>query len=107
MSTKFKKNVDEMVAEFPMKVWVYSEPDGGFSVQSPRLATCFASGDTLPKALHNFKYALFDYFDIPLAKQNTNMITYKFVDLPEPDVEDERELGEIDINLNQLVGAVG
>ena len=104
MATKYKQNLEEMVAQFPMKVYIYSEPDGGFSVQAPRLATCFASGKTLREALHNYKFAMFDYFDIPMAKQDPNMVTYKFVEIPD-EHQEEQNLGEVNINLEQLVGA--
>ena len=94
-----------MFTEFPLKINVYSEPDGGYSISSPRLATCFASGDSLRDALHNFKFAMFDYFDIPLSKQNPNMVTYKFVDIPDGGHQ-EQNLGEANINLEQLVGSL-
>lgn len=103
-TNKLHARVSEMVAEFPMKIVVYGEPEGGFSIQAPRLATCFASGDTLSQALRNFKFAIFDYYDIPMAKQDPNLVSYKFIDLPEPNTEVEEEFAEVDVNIRQLVG---
>ena len=96
------KSILEMVTEFPMTIWIYSEEDGGFSIQSARLATCFASGDTLKQALNNFKFAMFDYFDVPLAKQDTNLVSYKFIELP--DASNPESVSEVNINVEQLVG---
>jgi len=59
----------EMARIFPIVVSVHRAEDGGYWVEAPQLGGCFSSGDTVAIALHNFKLAIFDYFDIPLKLQ--------------------------------------
>jgi predicted RNase H-like HicB family nuclease len=47
------------------KVVLYTEEEGGYSVEVPALPGCFSQGDTLEEALANIKEAIECYLDEP------------------------------------------
>jgi predicted RNase H-like HicB family nuclease len=76
-----------MASAFPATVVVHKATDGGYWVESPQFGGCFASADTIRRALDDFKYCLFDYFDIPKKSQKPNGLRYVSTDFPEPTSE--------------------
>lgn len=79
-----KEALRTMAETFPLIVVVHAAEDDGFWIESPQLGGCFAEGATVGKALHNYKFAIFDYFDIPKRYQKTEAFRIEAVDLPEP-----------------------
>ncbi|HXG09917.1 MAG TPA: type II toxin-antitoxin system HicB family antitoxin [Gemmataceae bacterium] len=48
-----------------LKVVLYKEDDGGYSVEVPALPGCFSQGDSLEEALANIKEAIECHLDEP------------------------------------------
>lgn len=81
---KVPKSVRKMAQAFPATGKVHKAEDGGYWVESPQLTGCFASGDTVGETLHNFKFAIFEYFDVPKKYQNPNFLEIQMKEIPEP-----------------------
>jgi len=87
MKKTTKKTTDtlrEMVNVLPVVVSVHKAEDGGYWVEAPLLGGCFSAGKTLSEALHNFKFAIFEYFDVPTRLQKPDSLELRALDIPEP-----------------------
>ena len=89
MNKSTKDKLLEMASAFPATAVVHKAADGGYWVESPQFGGCFASGDTVAAALHDFKLCLFDYFDIPEKSQRLDALKYASSEFAQP--EDEKK----------------
>lgn len=95
MSKSVKAKLLNMASVFPATVVVHKAQDGGYWVESPQFSGCFASGDTMSSALNDFKYCIFDYFDIPEKSQNVKALKYASQDFQEPQSEQAPQAMEL------------
>lgn len=81
---KMPKSLRAMSQALPATAKIHKAEDGGFWVESPQLTGCFASGDTVGETLHNLKFAIFDYFDVPKKYQKASYLEIQMKEIPEP-----------------------
>jgi len=83
-TSKTSELIKEMVATFPILITVHKAEDGGYWVEAPQLGGCFSAGKSVAEAIHSFKFAIFEYFDIPKKLQRPEGIEMRALDIPEP-----------------------
>jgi len=82
---KLPREIKELIQAFPIEGKLHKAEDGGYWVESPQLSGCFATGDTPKQALHEFKYAIYEYFDVPKEYQLSKAMVIEAVESPEPE----------------------
>lgn len=85
MTKQLPRQIRELIQSLPIDGVLHKAEDGGYWVESPQLSGCFASGDTPKQALHEFKYAIYEYFDIPSKYQHATSLVIEAVESPEPE----------------------
>lgn len=82
--SQFPKSLQSLAASFPVLACMHYAKDGGYWIESPQLGGCFASGDTPQEAAHNFKFAIYEYFDVPEKYHKPEWLMFSAVELPLP-----------------------
>ena len=73
-SSKAENLLRNMMQVFPLMAQVHKAEDEGYWVECAQLGGCFAEGNSVREALHNFKFAIFEYFDI--SKKHQKALKY-------------------------------
>ena len=84
---KLPASIQELAKHLPAPVTFHPAEDGGYWVESSEFPNCFATGDNYEEASRNFKFALFDYFDVPDKIQLEEGLYYQINELPDSTVE--------------------
>jgi len=77
VSNKLHLALQNLYSSLPQRVVFHSSKEGSYWVELPNLPTCYAYGDSLPEAMMNTKFAVFDYFDVPKKFQNPGRLIYE------------------------------
>lgn len=90
-NSKIHAPILELSSKLPAVVTFHKAQDGGFWVDSPSFPNCFAAGDNLADASKNFKFALFDYFDVPKRDQKEEALIYQVLELTDSAASNKEE----------------
>lgn len=76
MPKKLHPSLQKLFASLPIAVIFYREEDGSFWGKSAELEGCYAQGKNLLKAMEEFKYAVFLYFEVPKKYADPQLLKY-------------------------------